>query len=574
MCDKRDDDYFETDEWGEDVVPSQPARVWRFEEEWRKLSNAKAIAIGDMPPRRKGRRLAAGVLESHPPMSREECIAQSERDLEAKKIARSSKGPREKRRWANGADAPALYYCGVPFYAAPVRQPVNIAPIAEPTAPPSQSPRACLDIVVEDDDAHWVPSASEERARTLWESGVGTSPSEIKRRMAGIRADDDRFSDLLVSTFGENGEGLDQGVKSLLDLQRERPYVYVVKKRLRSRSYKVRLNVGCQGVPDFTPRAASRRITTDEFVNLYSAVAFANRCGLILNCHVTILWGALGFTDHDEIAEAFLGFTRRLRDWCAQRGFETAWIYSHENSPLAGLHTHILLSVQNKHAREFRAYAMESLAKVSRIKPLPTAPKAVDVKIRAPRSADIEHRRQSCIRVQWLWFQYLTKGMDGATKFERIRCPGDRFEQIYLGDLIRFWPQDTGVVNCKNRVGMSRNLSPSRRASGYINEDALIRAPRFKSALEMNNDHVDVRRLYSDAYHKQFLAQARQLYGIHGINIDKLAAEFASEGEVLPRKAKVVPAKKAPKPAGPRKRKAVLVPGRLRASAEGGGEKD
>lgn len=518
MPNRRDDDYFETDEFDEDIVPDRedesppkPERKWHYRERWEQMAKAQAAASEPDKPRGRGRQFVAGfslpVLEDFPP--------------------------------------------------------IQPAP-----SPPQEKAVPIADVASDDEDGtSRLPNSSEERARTLWENGVGRSPWTIKQAMKGINAANGYYSSLLVATYGDGGEGLGQGVKSWADLRQERPYVYVIKKRLRRRSYKVDSSLSSQAILDSVGRP-SRYISADEFVDLYSAVAFANRCGLILNCHITILWAALGYTDHDEVAGELLGFTRRLRDWCAQRGFETAWIYSHENSPLAGLHTHVLLFVSPRHGKEFRAYAMWSLNKRSRINPAPGTPKAVDIKLRQPRTRDVDIRRSRCLYVQWMWFEYLCKGLRVTDEFVQIRRTPKESEQVYLGDLVRFFPQDPGYIGCSNRVGMSRNLSPSRRARGFINEAVLTRAPNFKSGLEMLNTSVDVRTLYSGRYYQAFLGQARELYRLRGIDFDKALASASSVAEVPAKKTKAVKPNKPIAVPGSRKRKRVLVPGRLRTSAD------
>lgn len=520
MPNRRDDDYFEMDESGEDIVPDRedepppkPERQWLFRERWEQMAKAKASGGEPDKPQGRGRQFVPGVA------------SRLLGDLSLPKSA--SPPPQEKA-----------------------------APIVDPAAPDDE------------DDTPWHTYSAEERARILWENGVGNSPRAIKRAMKGVSAANGIYSALLVATYGERGEGIDLDVKSWADLQRERPHVYARKVHFRRRTYKVAPDMSLQAGLNLGALRPSSYITGDEFVDLYSAVAFANRCGLILNCHITILWAALGYTDHDEVARELLGFTRRLRDWCAQRGFETAWIYSNENSPLAGLHSHVLLFVSPRYAKEFRAYAQWSLNKRSTINPAPGTPKAVDIKLRQPRTRDVDVRRVRCLYTQWLWFECLCKGLRGTDKFTQVRRGQREFEDVCLGDLVRFFPQDPGHVGCSNRVGMSRNLSASRRAMGFINKAVLTRAPKFKSALEMLNTPVDVRTLYSGRYYQAFLDQARELYRLEGKDFDKELAKAQGVAEVPAKKTKAV---KPPKPVGvtgTRKRKRVLVPGRLRTSAE------
>jgi hypothetical protein len=522
MPNRHDDDYFETDEFGEDIVPDRGdepppklERKWHYPERWKRMAKQKASGGEPDKPQGRGRQFLPGVAS---------------------------------RLLGEGA-------IPEPASPLPLKPQESVAPIVDP-------------VPDDEDETSWLPNPSEEEARMLWENGLGGRPGEVELALAGIHAGTGNYSSLLAATYGEGGEGLGQGVKSWADLQRERPHLYVFKKRARHRSYRMASTLSSQGVLNFGAPRSSRYITSDEFVDLYSAVAFANRCGLIMNCHITILWAALGITDHDEVARALLGFTRRLRDWCAQRGFETAWIYSHENSPLAGLHSHVLLFVSPRHAKEFRAYALWSLNKRSRINPTPEGPKAVVVEIRNPRTKEVDIRRTRCIYVQWLWFEYLCKGIRLEDKFVELRRGPKETEQVYLSDLVRFSPQDPGYVECSNRVGMSRNLSQSCRARGFINEAVLTKAPKFKSGLEMLNRGVDVRYLYSARYYEEFLDQARALYSLRGKDFDKELTQVQGVAEIPAGKTKAVTVTKPVGVTGPRKRKRVLVPGRLKASAE------
>ncbi len=406
-------------------------------------------------------------------------------------------------------------------------------------------------------------SAVDEAARTLIEGGYSRSRAELCRALPRSAGPGDERAAVLLAVFGPGGEGLREG-RTIDERQRERQHVYVKKRRLRGRTYGGAAGgLATDGV--LTTPLPSRYITNEEFVELYSAVAFANRCGIVLNCHVTILWRALGYEDHGEVAKAFAGFTKRFREWCREQRFPAVWVYSHENSPAAGLHTHVLLYVNRNYADIFREYVVKSLCRQSRVKPLTEIAAPVVVKMRLPRTNNLERRWETCIWAQWLWLQYICKGIRPRSNMIGVRRPKKAVEHIYVDDLIMFAPQDPGPVFCANRVGSSENVGPEQRRLGYIQEGILCRAPNFRSRLEMNE--FDVRRLYSDCYHRDFVAQARALYRLRGIDVDELFEAQASEAALKPRKRAVASRVKAPGGRG-RPRKRVLVPRRPKGCAE------
>lgn len=195
-----------------------------------------------------------------------------------------------------------------------------------------------------------------------------------------------------------------------------------------------------------------------DFIDLYSAVCFANGYGVAMNVHIIIQWGHLGYTDHAEAAKQLQdGFFKPLHGWydynnerpeygvkCPHQLF---WIYSHECSKRAGFHTHILAGIPIEMREAFRGWVKERIAKLSKRQPVS---KGI-VKVVGPPSRPIER--------QWILFQYLCKGLDPSAT---VKIAG--YEQpVSMSGLIQFPYSNPGNIACKNRIGMSRNLTRKER---------------------------------------------------------------------------------------------------------------
>lgn len=220
-------------------------------------------------------------------------------------------------------------------------------------------------------------------------------------------------------------------------------------------------------------KALQRHMTKEQFINLYGGIAFANRNGVILNVHVIISWKLLGYEDQSEATKALQkGFLKTLTEWYYSKcpdGPPHVWVYSNECSGRIGFHTHLLTAIPNELRPEFREWVKTRLKKLSQAGSLM---KGVH-KIVAPPSHPI--------RRQWIFFQYICKGLDPAAKVKA--SVGDE-EMVALADLIRFEYESPGVITCKNREGMSQNIEETAR-----------RKCGFQSLLD--DGVVDIRRLYA-----------------------------------------------------------------------------
>jgi hypothetical protein len=229
-------------------------------------------------------------------------------------------------------------------------------------------------------------------------------------------------------------------------------------------------------------------IDKEQFIDLYSAVSFANGHGVALNTHVTINWTSLGYTDHSVAAKALQdGFFKPLHGWYKYNNWDGKysvrdphqlfWIYSHENSPRTGFHTHILLGVAVEMRKDFKKWVVDRVTKLSKIGPVP---KEV-VEIVCPPSQQIGR--------QWRRFQYLCKGLDPAAT---ATLPNNKI--VRLSNFVEYGYINPGRITCKNRVGMSRNLSKTEREK-----------LGFKSMMERGM--FDKRKLYTSKMYDDWIRE-------------------------------------------------------------------
>lgn len=250
------------------------------------------------------------------------------------------------------------------------------------------------------------------------------------------------------------------------------PHIYswkILARRKRGKSEEAAISISTSKDGQVLPR----HMTKEQFINLYGCIAFANRHGVILNVHVIISWKLLGYEDHSEATQALQkGFLKHLKEWYYSKcpdGPPHAWIHSNECSGRIGFHTHILTAIPDALRPEFRKWVKSRLKKISRAGSLiPGAHKIV-----APPSNPIKR--------QWIFFQYICKGLDPLAK---VKVSVGNEEMVALADLIQFEYESPGVITCKNREGASRNIEKTAR-----------KKEGFRSLLDQGI--VDVRRLYA-----------------------------------------------------------------------------
>jgi len=107
------------------------------------------------------------------------------------------------------------------------------------------------------------------------------------------------------------------------------------------------------GKIDFDPDITTH-ISWNQWGDLYEAMAFALRVGIVMNVHITVVWNRLSMHG-DNVAREFLErFLGALRHRAAKRGVPCAYIYAHEHTRDEGFHTHVLTHWPYIHRDEFK----------------------------------------------------------------------------------------------------------------------------------------------------------------------------------------------------------------------------
>ena len=232
----------------------------------------------------------------------------------------------------------------------------------------------------------------------------------------------------------------------------------------------------------FKDRRGGRRLTAAQFVDLYSAVAYANTLGLVMNSHISITWGLLGIKDHTDAANTLTDrVLKPLRAWYKYRTGrdELAWLYVHENGCIHGFHTHLMLAIPRELRDDFENWLDERLSALCRhgTKPASTS------KIVASPSYPIYR--------QWRYFQYLTKGINCN---EELPARVGWHSHIPVSRLINEPMESPGEVLCRKNCGVANLIGvKARQRAG------------FRSLLEQGV--TDVRRLYTGM---EYLGHLRQ----------------------------------------------------------------
>lgn len=251
--------------------------------------------------------------------------------------------------------------------------------------------------------------------------------------------------------------------------QAQRPDAFV--RKLPSRLWAKRASRARSALP-----TTSTFITEKEFVEHYTAVAFAAHHDLTCETSVTLWWGALGARDEASAQEKFSQFRKHLNEWLHERHLPTVYFFSHENSSRIGLHTHLALYLclsnfaRSPHRDEFRRWAMEWPNR-NGYGPCPRAIRVTGPAKRTPW-------------LHWHRFHYQVKGYDPRV-IVRQHYNSPSGTDVMLGDLIA-WPwQDPGVVTMMPRLGSCLNLGPARREIGVPRDcDELRNPPRPKRPMQ------------------------------------------------------------------------------------------
>ncbi|MFP4893162.1 hypothetical protein [Paraburkholderia sp. EG304] len=249
-------------------------------------------------------------------------------------------------------------------------------------------------------------------------------------------------------------------------------------------------------------------LSASQVRELYSAVAFANSTGQVMNVHISITWGLLGISDHEAAAKALCHqFMKHLRDWYQHKVPKDrpfVWLYVHEVGQRHGFHTHILTDIPVELRPAFREWVRARLAGAAR---LGVPPHKDASKVVAPPSDPIGR--------QWWYLQYLAKGVSAKAE---VRSVVGVDPYVRVAKLIKHPLKSPGDVGCRKTCGVSNNIGKeSRKKAG------------FRSLLERGI--ADVRRLYAGMEYLEYLRQqeadmtdtvARRLIGVER-QVDELA---------------------------------------------------
>ena len=193
-----------------------------------------------------------------------------------------------------------------------------------------------------------------------------------------------------------------------------------------------------------------REISTEEFINAYSAVAFINAKGIALNSHITISSELLGITPknskqglshlHDKILHP-------LRNWYKQRGVDFFWLYVNEYSAKSGFHTHLLTHIPPEHSEELTTYLFKRAKKINSL------PQFNERSVQA----DIDDGMD--LFKQWSLFQYICKGINRNHWIEDAHSG----ERVYLEELIWAHYENPGNFHHIKKMAYSQNVNKAAR---------------------------------------------------------------------------------------------------------------
>ena len=220
------------------------------------------------------------------------------------------------------------------------------------------------------------------------------------------------------------------------------------------------------------PLCRSSDLSGLEVVRLYNAVAYLNWSrGVILNCHIVIVWNTLGIDNHQEATRLLGKYLNACQKWARvgtpgtprQRrrartgeGFPFQYIFTCECSSQAGFHSHILCRIPKATLAAFQAWSRSILRRLTGHYGNECTLKIV---------ASQERNESSAVQRQWLWFRYIIKQLREDSLFAYyIDEPWQPLRSI-----LRPWPHRQGLaVNCSRLTSYSLDIGPgAQRAAGF-----------------------------------------------------------------------------------------------------------
>ena len=309
---------------------------------------------------------------------------------------------------------------------------------------------------------------SEERARNLIESGYSDYSSRKARREELPATGFGPSAQVVAAIWGRNFATYEESAQHEFADYAGNPRLY------------------CKA-PSGPEVSGQEFLTGQQFIDLYSAVSYANSLGVVMDVHVSITWNLLGIDCQHEAAKALrYEFFKHLQEWCEYRmpkGQRFVWLYVHEVGRRHGFHTHILTAIPDELRGEFRAWMAARMAKLSRTGSVPKGAFHID----APPSDKIGR--------QWRWLQYFSKGLGTA---EEVMASVGEEPSVKAASLIWIQAGRPGNIKCRKRCGVSNNIGRQARQRSH-----------YESLLERGI--ADVRQLYAGM---EYLAYLKSRPGI------------------------------------------------------------
>lgn len=235
----------------------------------------------------------------------------------------------------------------------------------------------------------------------------------------------------------------------------------------------------------FGPRKWRSSVLRDEAGRLYNAIAFAQwSYGLVMNAHMTVMWGLLGVRDHRHATDVLSKFNHEAAKWFRVEGsgrrrkgtgtqtwggrslFVNAFI--HENTTGRGFHTHQLFHAPDGKAKPFADWATMRLAELAGlVMPVTAALYFTPSTQRDGFSPHAKRFKANELERCWAYFRYLIKNIDpDLTK--QVNGQSNLQRVIFRTDVAHTEPPP---VCCTRLFGCSENISVGeQKAAGFVSK--------------------------------------------------------------------------------------------------------
>jgi hypothetical protein len=226
----------------------------------------------------------------------------------------------------------------------------------------------------------------------------------------------------------------------------------------------------------------SQYLSFDQLQMGYAAAAAANCRGLVLNTFISITWSTVdltGLPDAYQLQDQFLHAAGQWLGRPEQFSKPAAWLWTLENGPKYGVHSHVMMSVPQMLTARFRLWAEKELARIVGGPLLETADsKTVVIVVRPDQD----------VAYQWDRWRYLFKGIRPDLAWPDPTAPA---RIRLLSEVSGIVPIAQGEIRT-GRMGMSPMIGPSAIA------ELMTEGPPSLA--------IDVTRRPSDLYGDQFLS--------------------------------------------------------------------